>query len=398
MGTPLGWLERVPTYKDQIEKLEGPRPGDLRLPRLPAAAGGRHPDLQGRVRAGRRGPGVARRAHARGRAPLQPPLRPRARLRGAASQAALKKLGKERAKDFEAARKAFRENGDARRSSAAARSSPRAASLGGADRERLVGHLRGTGKTILRRAATRCSPRPAKLPGLDGTQDEQVLRQRDRDARGAGRGRRGRSGTCRPIRRACAAPIPATRRSARSGSCTRSTRTRRPRPGSSRAARTAGIGCLDCKQPVIDAIIREQAPWRERAEPYLADPKQVHWIVEVGTERARTRGARDDEGRARRDGSAATSRSDRSAAGQWRAARRPFAAAATPGGAAFLPSRLSVPANRRLMLAPWRQMSSPPITRSASATASGPSVGRARTARRRRRRSTPATNSGRTRR
>ena len=51
---------------------------------------------------------------------------------------------------------------------------------------------------------------------------------------------------------------------------------------------TAGIGCLDCKQPVIDAILREQQPWRERAEQYLANPKQVHWIVEMGTERART--------------------------------------------------------------------------------------------------------------
>jgi tryptophanyl-tRNA synthetase len=51
---------------------------------------------------------------------------------------------------------------------------------------------------------------------------------------------------------------------------------------------TAAIGCLDCKQPVIESIIREQAPWRERAETYLANPKQVHWIVEVGTERART--------------------------------------------------------------------------------------------------------------
>ncbi len=65
---------------------------------------------------------------------------------------------------------------------------------------------------------------------------------------------------------------------------------------------TAGIGCLDCKQPVIDAIIKEQQPWRERAERYLADPKQVHWIVEMGTERARTVAKADDEGRARRDG------------------------------------------------------------------------------------------------
>ena len=51
---------------------------------------------------------------------------------------------------------------------------------------------------------------------------------------------------------------------------------------------TAGIGCLECKQPVIDAIRLEQEPWRERAEAYLSNPKHVHWIVEVGTERART--------------------------------------------------------------------------------------------------------------
>ncbi|HEY4082150.1 MAG TPA: tryptophan--tRNA ligase [Burkholderiaceae bacterium] len=51
--------------------------------------------------------------------------------------------------------------------------------------------------------------------------------------------------------------------------------------------RSAGIGCLDCKQPLIEAIQREQAPWRERAEQYLANPKQVHWMVELGAERAR---------------------------------------------------------------------------------------------------------------
>jgi tryptophanyl-tRNA synthetase len=38
---------------------------------------------------------------------------------------------------------------------------------------------------------------------------------------------------------------------------------------------------------VIDAVLREQQPWRERAEPYLTNPKKVHWIAEVGTERAR---------------------------------------------------------------------------------------------------------------
>ena len=54
-----------------------------------------------------------------------------------------------------------------------------------------------------------------------------------------------------------------------------------------RGCTTAGIGCLECKQPVIEAIVLEQQPWRERAENYLSNPKQVQWIVEVGTERAR---------------------------------------------------------------------------------------------------------------
>ena len=39
---------------------------------------------------------------------------------------------------------------------------------------------------------------------------------------------------------------------------------------------------------MIDAVLAEQKPWRERAENFLANPKQVHWIVEMGTERART--------------------------------------------------------------------------------------------------------------
>jgi tryptophanyl-tRNA synthetase len=50
---------------------------------------------------------------------------------------------------------------------------------------------------------------------------------------------------------------------------------------------TAGIGCLDCKQPVIDAIVREQAPFIERAQRYLDDPQVVRNIVADGCERAR---------------------------------------------------------------------------------------------------------------
>ena len=50
---------------------------------------------------------------------------------------------------------------------------------------------------------------------------------------------------------------------------------------------TAGIGCLECKQPVIDAIIAEQAPFHERAQKYLDDPSLVRAIVADGCEQAR---------------------------------------------------------------------------------------------------------------
>ena len=49
--------------------------------------------------------------------------------------------------------------------------------------------------------------------------------------------------------------------------------------------RSAAIGCLDCKGSLADHIVTQQQPWRERAE--ALEPKQVHWLVEVGTERAR---------------------------------------------------------------------------------------------------------------
>ena len=54
-----------------------------------------------------------------------------------------------------------------------------------------------------------------------------------------------------------------------------------------RGCTSAGIGCLECKQPVIDAVLAEQKPMRERAEPYLKDPTLVRSIVADGCEKAR---------------------------------------------------------------------------------------------------------------
>ena len=57
--------------------------------------------------------------------------------------------------------------------------------------------------------------------------------------------------------------------------------------------RTAGIGCLECKQPVIDAVLAEQAPMRERAQKYLDDPTLVKNIVADGCDKARELARRD---------------------------------------------------------------------------------------------------------
>ena len=51
--------------------------------------------------------------------------------------------------------------------------------------------------------------------------------------------------------------------------------------------RSAGIGCLECKQPVIDAVLSEQAVFHERAQPYLDDPALVRAIMADGCDKAR---------------------------------------------------------------------------------------------------------------
>jgi len=66
-----------------------------------------------------------------------------------------------------------------------------------------------------------------------------------------------------------------------------------------KGCRSAGIGCLECKQPVIDAMLAEQQPMLERAEPYIRHPARVREIVDAGTDRARkTAQATRVEGRA----------------------------------------------------------------------------------------------------
>jgi tryptophanyl-tRNA synthetase len=285
MGTPLSWLERMPTYKDQMEKLKDrdlATYGFLGYPLLQAAdiliyKAGYVPvgeDQAPHVEITRE---VARRFNfLYGREPNFDEL----------AQAVVKKLSKNDAKAFDAARKAFQQNGDEAALEAARAIIAGSGSLGAADRERLEGYLRGTGKTVLPEPAVLLT-QVSKLPGLDGAkmsksygntiamreepkQVEQKIRRMPTDPKRVRRTDPGNPEDC-PVWQFHQVYSDEQTRDWVVKGCT-----------------TAGIGCLDCKQPVIDAILKEQQPWRERAEQYLANPKQVHWIVEMGTERART--------------------------------------------------------------------------------------------------------------
>ena len=51
--------------------------------------------------------------------------------------------------------------------------------------------------------------------------------------------------------------------------------------------RSGSIGCIDCKKPLIDSILEEQQPMRERAKQYEENPDLVKSIVSEGCEKAR---------------------------------------------------------------------------------------------------------------
>ena len=288
MGTPLGWLERVPTYKDQIDKLKDrdlATYGFLGYPLLQAAdiliykasyvpVGG---DQSAHVELTRE---VARRFNH---------LYGRGAGFDAAIAEALARLPRDDARYFDTQRKTFGETGAAE-ALAKGEGLVRKAAVGiagwtAADTDLLLGHLRGSGKTILTEPQA-LHTEVTTLPGLDGGKMSKsvgnTILMRDDPALVAKKLR---------------------------GMTTDPARVRRSDPGDPakcpvwqlhqvysddstkgwvvKGCTSAGIGCLECKQPVIDAVVREQHPWRERAEKYLTNPKQVHWIVEMGTEHAR---------------------------------------------------------------------------------------------------------------
>lgn len=233
MSTPLGWLERVPTYKEQMEKLKDKdlsTYGFLGYPVLMAAdillyRGSLVPVGEDQVPHVEMTREIARRFnYLYGREPG---------FEEKASEAA-KKLGGKRAKLYHELRNAYQQEGDDEALEQARAMLQESQSLSMNDRERLFGYLEGSRKIILVEPQAMLTE-ASRMPGLDGQKMSKSygntigLRE---DAETITK----KSAPCRPTRRACAAPIRATRTNARCGNCTRSTRTKPRTSGCRRAA------------------------------------------------------------------------------------------------------------------------------------------------------------------
>jgi len=284
MATPLGWLERVPTYKDQQEKLHDrdlSTYGFLGYPLLQAAdiliyRATMVPVGEDQVPHIEMTREIARRFnHLFG---TEPGFEDKARD-------AVKKLGSRRAKRFMELRTRYQEQGEVEALEHARALIDEAASLSMADRERLFGYAEGARRIILVEPAALLTE-ASKMPGLDGQkmsksynnaitlrEDPESITKKIRtmptDPARVRRTDKGEPERCPVWQLHKIYSNEATREWVQTG------------------CRTAGIGCLDCKQPVVDAVIRELAPMRERAQRYLEDPTLVRNIIADGCDRAR---------------------------------------------------------------------------------------------------------------
>ncbi len=284
MMTPLGWLERVPSYKDQQESLREKdlaTYGFLGYPLLQSAdilayKASLVPVGEDQVAHIELTREVARRFnYMYGR---EPGFEQKV-------ESAIRKMGKKNARLYRDLRRRFQEQGEepALETARALVQEQQNISLG--DRERLFGDLEGGGKVILPEPSPMLTPAP-KMPGLDGQKMSksynntitlreapesvtQKLRTMPTDPARVRRTDAGEPQRCPvwPLHQVYS--------------------TEETRAWVQDGCRRAKIGCLDCKQPVIDAMLAEQAPIRERALEYLDTPDVVRSVIAEGCEAAR---------------------------------------------------------------------------------------------------------------
>jgi len=284
MITPLSWLERVPTYKDQQEKLASKdlsTYGFLGYPLLQSAdiliyKATQVPVGEDQIPHIEFTREIARRFnHIYGK---ETGFEEKAK-------AAIKKLGSKRSALYEEMRNAYQQAGDeeALESARALIEEQQGMSMG--DKERLLGYLEGGGKMILLEPDYKLMP-ASKMPGLDGQKmsksyNNTISLREDKDV------------VAKKIKTMPTDPA----------------RIRRTDPGDPAkcpvwqlheiysdkstqewvqiGCRTAGIGCIECKTPVIESVLEELKPIQERAAEYAEDLTLVKNIVAEGCEKAR---------------------------------------------------------------------------------------------------------------
>ena len=284
MITPVSWLERAPTYKDMQAKLndrELATYGFLGYPVLQAAdiliyRGGNVPVGADQVAHLELTREIARRFnHVFGREPGFEEH----------SRTAMKKMGRKAARIYGNLRKAYLERGDTEALERARALLAEQQNLSIGDRERLFGYLEGGGRIVLPEPQELLTEH-AKVPGLDGQKMsksynntitlreapdvvEKKVRTMQTDPARVRRKDPGDPANC---------PV-FDLHEVYSDSETRD--------WAARGCRSAGIGCLDCKQPLIEAINAEQALMIERGERFQDQPDLVHAILQEGAEKAR---------------------------------------------------------------------------------------------------------------
>ncbi len=283
MFTPLGWLERVPSFKDQQEKLKEKdlaTYGFLGYPLLQSAdilvyKAGLVPVGEDQVAHIELTREVARRFNfIYGREPGFEEL----------AETAIRRMKKKNARLYREMIKRYQEKGDVEAlEKARALLEGQQMTLG--DRERLYGYIEGGGKIVLP------EPQPllteaGKMVGLDGQKMsksydntiglrenpesvEKKLKTMPTDPARVRRKDPGDPERCPVWKLHQVYSDDATKSWVQEG------------------CRSAGIGCLDCKQHVIDAVLAEQGPIRERAQEYAEQPDLVRSIIAEGCEAAR---------------------------------------------------------------------------------------------------------------
>ena len=284
MLTPLGWLERVPTYKDMKEKLREKdldTYGFLGYPILQSAdiliyKASLVPVGEDQVAHVELTREIARRFNF---------LYGKEVDFADKAEAAIGRLGKKNAKLYTELRRRYQEKGDEEALGRARALLEAHQNITLGDRERLYGYLEGESKVILPEPDALLTPTP-KMPGLDG----QKMSKSYNNTIGL---REDPESVTRKLRTMPTDPA----------------RVRRSDPGNpeicpvwkwhqvysseetrqwaDEGCRSAGIGCLDCKGPIIDAVLAEQSPIRERAMEYVENPNLVRTIIAEGCESAR---------------------------------------------------------------------------------------------------------------